>query len=41
MLIVDAHLDMAANALELEHNLLQSVYIIRSQEIQMIDPQYG
>lgn len=35
MLIVDAHLDIAWNALQWNRNLLQSVYTIRTQEVEM------
>lgn len=41
MLIVDAHLDLAWNALQWNRNLQQSVYTIRTQESQLSGPGRG
>lgn len=41
MLIIDAHLDLAWNAIPGNRNLLQSVYTIRTQEKEMTEPGRG
>src|SRR4030095_2239238 len=41
MLIIDAHLDLAWNALQWNRNLQQSVYTIRTQESQLTDAGRG
>src|SRR5258706_13910388 len=41
MLIIDAHLDLAWNALQWNRNLQQSVHTIRTQEGNLTDPGRG
>ena len=41
MLIIDAHLDLAWNAIQWNRNLQQSVYTIRAQESGLLDPGRG